>query len=869
MTLYHPVIWLTQRMMDTNYFSAVHTTRAVLPGMKERQEGRVVFVSSIAGVFGLYGYTAYSASKFALVKPYNLQVTVALPSDTDTPGFAEEEKIKVLSPQLCPIISLTLWLSPWRPRNSQSPADSTPPEVVARKILQDAVPIELTVKFADFKTKLNKMKYYKDRTGVTLMDCSMAYWQKVITALLIIGCVELNPGPKRQATLTNMPHSTPDQAPMDDLKLLIINLSAEVNRLGEKLDARLLNIEQKMEDWDRRMTGMETSIASCTDALATNTRSISHNTLKIRNLEERAEALERRARENNLIIYGIESAETDSRELLLQKVKKLIAEDMQIADDVVIAECHRLGRGPKAPILIEVPDHESRISLLKNSSKLRILNIFMSRDYSLQIREQRKILIERRKELYKKALDDELLIVRYFKFCTEAGRMRKNAGQGILEDDPSAGKFLSTVGLEGWFIGNVCCGMTPADSICQLVTQPVKDYRLSTVTYGTTSAPFLAIRTMQQLARDESHEFPEASRVALKDFYVDDLLTEFHQQAEGFTFRKWNSNCQELVSQMNSEKRTTENESSNSATLKVLGILWDTTRDAFGIQLRKPSEVTTKRDLLSNIARIFDPLDFLSPTTGPSWLKDKVLDKFEYLDDKKIEEEEKEVALSYHLQTMSVPEYFKKYSSFVKLKRVTVWCLGFMTNCQPSTEEKEYGPLTTSEMSHTIMTIIKLVQCSEFPQEIQSLKDQIQHQNEKRILDLAPFLDSVGLLRVGGRKQRADSLKPSLIRSRKVMKSYIVIFVCFAVKAILLEMLTSLSTNSFNGALRRFVSRRGKPSDIYSDKGTHFKGANRILVRRYEVMNSRETKEFLSEELISCILYHHQLHISEAYGRQI
>ncbi|UYV84072.1 hypothetical protein LAZ67_X001075 [Cordylochernes scorpioides] len=124
-------------------------------------------------------------------------------------------------------------------------------------------------------------------------------------------------------------------APMDDLKLLIINLSAEVKGLGEKLDARLLNIEQKMEDWDRRMTGMETSIASCTDALATKTRTISHNTLKIRNLEERAEALERRARENNLIIYGIESAETDGRELLLQKVKKLMAEDMQIDDDVV------------------------------------------------------------------------------------------------------------------------------------------------------------------------------------------------------------------------------------------------------------------------------------------------------------------------------------------------------------------------------------------------------------------------------------------------------------------------------------------------------------------------------------------------------
>ncbi|UYV71885.1 SETMAR [Cordylochernes scorpioides] len=120
---------------------------------------------------------------------------------------------------------------------------------ISRKGIADSVGGKAPGEEIELKeTKLNKMKYYRDRTGVTLKHCSMAYWLKVITALLIIGCIELNPGPKRQATLTNMPHPTPDQAPMDDLKLLIINLPAEVNRLGEKMDARLPNIEQKMED---------------------------------------------------------------------------------------------------------------------------------------------------------------------------------------------------------------------------------------------------------------------------------------------------------------------------------------------------------------------------------------------------------------------------------------------------------------------------------------------------------------------------------------------------------------------------------------------------------------------------------------------
>ncbi|KAH7946616.1 hypothetical protein HPB52_001860 [Rhipicephalus sanguineus] len=93
-----------QHMMEVNYLSAVHTTMAVLPGMKQRGSGSITFVSSIAGLMGLYGYTAYSPSKFALVglaqslrmevKHRGIQVTVAFPPDTDTPGFAEEERTK-------------------------------------------------------------------------------------------------------------------------------------------------------------------------------------------------------------------------------------------------------------------------------------------------------------------------------------------------------------------------------------------------------------------------------------------------------------------------------------------------------------------------------------------------------------------------------------------------------------------------------------------------------------------------------------------------------------------------------------------------------------------------------------------------------
>ena len=53
--------------MDVNYLGTVYPTRAVLPYMKQNGQGRIVCVSSQAGQLGLYGYTAYSGTKFALM----------------------------------------------------------------------------------------------------------------------------------------------------------------------------------------------------------------------------------------------------------------------------------------------------------------------------------------------------------------------------------------------------------------------------------------------------------------------------------------------------------------------------------------------------------------------------------------------------------------------------------------------------------------------------------------------------------------------------------------------------------------------------------------------------------------------------------
>ena len=53
-------------MMDINFVGSVFVTRSVVAQMKQRGSGRIVFISSQAGQLGLFGFTAYSATKFAL-----------------------------------------------------------------------------------------------------------------------------------------------------------------------------------------------------------------------------------------------------------------------------------------------------------------------------------------------------------------------------------------------------------------------------------------------------------------------------------------------------------------------------------------------------------------------------------------------------------------------------------------------------------------------------------------------------------------------------------------------------------------------------------------------------------------------------------
>lgn len=61
---------------------------------------------------------------------------------------------------------------------------------------------------------------------------------------------------------------------------------------------------------------------------------------------------------------------------------------------------------------------------------------------------------------------------------------------------------------------------------------PIRDYELMTVTYGTQNAPYLAIRTLKQLAEDVKFNYPRAAEIISNDFYMDDMITGFDNESQ-------------------------------------------------------------------------------------------------------------------------------------------------------------------------------------------------------------------------------------------------------------------------------------------------------------------------------------------------
>ncbi|XP_055645178.1 uncharacterized protein LOC129781512 [Toxorhynchites rutilus septentrionalis] len=170
---------------------------------------------------------------------------------------------------------------------------------------------------------------------------------------------------------------------------------------------------------------------------------------------------------------------------------------------------------------------------------------------------------------------------------------------------------------------------SPKEEVCT--------YELNTVTYGTRPAPFLATRTLKQLATDEREKYPLAYKSIIEDTYMDDVITgsdnveaainlsfQLNHMMEdgGFRLRKWASNCEAVLNTIPKENlaiRDTEGINLDpDSYVRTLGLTWIPKMDVFRFQFSVPpideDSSITKRQVLSIIASLFDPLGLIGAT---------------------------------------------------------------------------------------------------------------------------------------------------------------------------------------------------------------------------------------------------------------
>ena len=341
--------------------------------------------------------------------------------------------------------------------------------------------------------------------------------------------------------------------------------------------------------------------------------------------------------------------------------------------------------------------------------------------------------------------------------------------------------------------------------------------------------------------------------------------------------------------------------------------------------------------------------------SGPEWLRytPTYWPEQSNIPPNEISEEKNEICLHTTIAPRTSIIQIERFSSFDRLIRVTAWSMRFLHNCRTRKRNQlntiNVSPvLTMDELNAAEIYLLSTAQQECFSDEIHSIKQRVAISKSSSILPLHPFMDSSGLLRVGGRDQNSKLpyatqhpvilhskhvltkvviqsehlrllhagptlltaslgrrfhivagtkairsltrgctvcrhnaaksqpqvlgqlpkervtpdivfdkvgvdyagpvfIKHGYVRKPIVVKAYICVFVSLSVKAVHLELVSDLTSDAFIACLRRFISRRGKPSLIWSDHGTNFVGANRELQELVEFLELQKTNADVSQ----------------------
>jgi hypothetical protein len=176
---------------------------------------------------------------------------------------------------------------------------------------------------------------------------------------------------------------------------------------------------------------------------------------------------------------------------------------------------------------------------------------------------------------------------------------------------------------------------------------PLKHYTLNRVTFGLAPSSFLATNTLNFIAKKYSRQFPEAVKIILSCFYVDDFVFSFDDFEEGlkirdqirfilmqisFPMRKWLSNRTDLL--VNLPASDLEAVGDESMTFKTLGISYNPRSDEILFPVKNfAEEPHFKANLLAEIASLYDPIGWIGPVIVTAKIHMKKTRKLKWKDE--------------------------------------------------------------------------------------------------------------------------------------------------------------------------------------------------------------------------------------------
>ncbi|GFS58424.1 integrase catalytic domain-containing protein [Trichonephila clavipes] len=485
------------------------------------------------------------------------------------------------------------------------------------------------------------------------------------------------------------------------------------------------------------------------------------------------------------------------------------------------------------------------------------------------------------------------------------------------------------------------------------IEEPTKTYELTTVTYCTVSAPYLATRTLKQLAMGEGNNFPLAAPVVLSYCYMDDILSGSesieevielqHQLIEmfktaGMHLHKWCGNLPEITSNLQEYAFLESDET------KALGIIWNPKAES--IELHAFSDASEKvygsSIYLKSISALGEvKVCLVTSKSRVSPLKQISIPRLELCGAVLAAKLMKKVKEALNLQitavhfwsdsTILISWIHRELKTFVANRVSKIHQLSsrdqFIDNCR--SKVKKRGPLITSDVNdaHTETWLIKQDQRGiNLSDPSGNLKSLNIFQDDKGVLRVGGMLEKAsipynqkhpailaknsklsktyfitlhkklfhvgpqGLLNavrlrfwaLGGRNlarkmvhtcvvcfkckpipssqimgnlpyERVNVAPPFSItgldlgvpyfvtykhqRKGVLNKIYIFVCICFVTRAVHLEILSDLTLDAIIAILKRFMSRRGKCSKIFTDNATNFVGANSQLKAFYKTLN--------------------------------